>query len=110
MFELLAERSTDAEERIFDNPFDFYVIETEAKRIVNDERKLADIEENLLCGRSTERFMNNERINSDRNLMMVQKINMYQRTIDDAARRKICYATMQKRLLDICFTQGKNVE
>ena len=117
VFELLAERSTDAEEikwmkeypETFDNPFDFYVMETEAERIVNDEKKLRDIEEKLLHGRSAERFTNYDGIDDDRNLMTVQKINMYHRAIDDATRRKIYYASMQGRLLDICFTQGKNV-
>ena len=123
VFELLAERSTDAEEinqmkeyfikeypEIFDNHFDFNVMETEAERIANDEKKLGDIEEKLLCGRSAERFTNYEGIDDDdRNLTTVQKINMYQRAINDATRRKIYYASMQGRLLDICFTQGKNI-
>ena len=60
VFELLAERSTDAEEikrmkkyfieeytEIFVNPFNFYAMETEAERIVNDEKKLGDIEESF---------------------------------------------------------------
>ena len=102
VFELLAERSTYAEEinqikeyfikeypEIFDNSFDFYVMETEAERIVNDEKKLGDIEEKLLRGRSAERFTNYEGINGDRNLTTVQKINMYQRAMDNATRRKI---------------------
>ena len=95
MFELLAEGSTDAEEinqmkeypEIFDNPFDFNVMETEAERIVN-EKELGDIKEKLLCGRSAERFMNYEGIDDDRNLTTVQKITMYQRAIDNATRRK----------------------
>ena len=116
VFELLAERSTDAEEinqmkeyfieeypEIFDNPFDFYVMETEAERTVNDEKKLGDIEENISRGRSAERFTNYEGIDDDKKFTTVQKINMYQRAIDDATRRKIYYASMQGRLLDICF-------
>ena len=119
VFELLAERSADAEEikwmkeyfieqypEIFVDPFDFYAMETEAERIVNDEKKLGDTEEKLLCGMSNERFMNYERIDDDESLTTVQKINMYQRAIEDATRRKIYYASMQGRLLDICFNQG----
>ena len=34
---------------------------------------------------------------------------MCQRAIDDATRRKIYYASMQRKLLDICFTQGKDI-
>ena len=94
---------------IFDNPFDFYVMETKAERIVNDEKKLGDIGEKLLHGRFAERFMNYEGIDDDRNLTMAQKVNMYQRAIDDATRRKIYYTSMQGRLLDICFTQGKDI-
>ena len=122
VFELLAERSTDAEEikrtkeyfieeypEIFVNPFDFYVMETEAERIVNDEKKLGDIEEKLLRGRSNERFTNYEGIDDDESLTTVQNINMYQRAIEDATRRKLYYGSMQGRLLDICFYQGKNV-
>ena len=117
VFELLAERLTDAEKinqmkeypEIFDNTFDFCVMETEAERIVNDEKKLGDIEEKLLRGRSAERFTNYEGINGDKNLTTVQKINMCQRAIDDATRRKIYYASMQRKLLDICFTQGKDI-
>ena len=48
-------------------------------------------------------------INDDLNLTMVQKINMYQTAIDNATGRKIYYASMQGRLLDICFTQRKNI-
>ena len=94
---------------IFDNSFDFYIMETEAERIVNDEKKLGDIEEKFLHGRSAERFTSYKGINGDRNLMMVQKKNMYQRAIDDATRRKIYYASMHGRLSDICFTQRKNI-
>ena len=81
-------------------------METEAERIVNDEKKLGEIEEKLLRGRSAERFTNYEGIDDDRNLTTVH---MYQRAIDDATRRKIYYASMQGRLLDICFAQGKNI-
>ena len=122
VFELLAERSTDAEEikqmkeyfieeypEIFVDPFDFYAMETEAERIVNDEKKLGDIEEKLLRGRSDERFMNYEGMDDDEILTTVQKKNMYQRVIEDATRSKIYFASMQGRLLDIYFNQGKNV-
>ena len=122
VFELLEERSTGAEEikqmkeyfieeypEIFVNPFDFYAMDTEAERIVNDEKKLGDIEKKLLRGRSNERFTNYEGIDDDESLTTVQKINMHQRAIEDATRRKIYYASMQGRLLDICFNQGRNV-
>ena len=123
VFELLAERLTNAEEinqmkeyfigeypEIFDNPFDFNVMETEAERIVNDEKKLGDIQEKFLHRGSAERLMTNyEGINDDKNLMMVQNINMYQRAIDDTTGRKIYYASMQGRLLDICVTQRKDI-
>ena len=123
VFELLAERLTNAEEinqmkeyfigeypEIFDNPFHFNVMETEAERIVNDEKKLGDIQEKFLHGGSAERLMTNyEGINDDKNLMMVQNINMYQRAIDDTTGRKIYHASMQGRLLDICFTQRKDI-
>ena len=75
-FELLAERSIDAEEinqmKEYPEIFDFYLMETEAERIVNDEKKLEDIEEKLLRGRFAERFTNYEGINGDRNLTTIQ--------------------------------------
>ena len=49
-------------------------METEAERIVNDEKKLEGIEEKLLHGRFDERFMSYEGIDNDRNLTTVQKI------------------------------------
>ena len=66
---------------------------------------LAEIRGRLLCKRMAQRFTNYEGVMDDAKLTTKQKIIHLQRAIDDATRRKIYFASLQRKLLQSCFNQ-----
>ena len=84
-------------------------METESRPIVDREEKLRKVEERLLSKRTNERFTNYDAVMSDDSLSLSQKIIHLQKAIDDARRRKIHCASLQRGLFEKCFLQSKKV-
>ena len=76
---------------------------------IDREEKLRKVEEKLLSNKTHERFTNYDGVMSDNNFSLSQKIIHLQRTIDDATRRKILWASFQGELFEKCFHQSKKV-
>ena len=57
--------------------------------------------------RTAERFTNYEGVMSDPNRSLKEKIIHLQKAIDDAARRKIYYASLQLQLRQCCYDRSK---
>ena len=57
----------------------------------------------------TEAFTDYRDVESDPNLTLVEKIIKLQEVINDATRRKIHYASLQRQLLEDCFRESKEV-
>ena len=71
-------------------------METESRPIVDREEKLWKVEEKLLSKSTNERFTNYDAVMSDDSLSLSQKIIHLQKAIDDATRRKIHCASLQR--------------
>ena len=84
-------------------------MKTESRPIVDREEKLRKVEEKLLSNKTNERFTTYDGVMSDDGLTLPQKVIHLQRAIDDATRRKIYYASLQRQLLEKCFLQLKKV-
>ena len=84
-------------------------METESRPIIDREEKLRKVEERLLSKRTNERFTNYDGVMSDDSLSLSQKIIHLQKVIDDATRRKIHYATLQRQLFEKCCVRSKKV-
>ena len=99
---------------IFDNSSENEVemdttMETECRPIVDREEKLWKVEEKLLSNKTHERITNYDRVMSDDELSLPQKVIHLQKGVDDSTRRKIYYASLQGQLLEECFLQSKKV-
>ena len=68
---------------------------------------LVEIRKRLLCKRTTEAFTDYCGVESDPNLTLEEKIIKLQEAINDAARRKIHYASLKGQLLEDCFRESK---
>ena len=77
-------------------------METESR-----EEKLRKVEEKLLSNKTNERFTNYDGVMSDPNLTLAEKINHLQKAIEDATRRKIYYASLQRELFEKCCLRSK---
>ena len=84
-------------------------MEPESRPIVDREEKLRKVEERLLSKRTNERFTNYDGVMSDDSLSLSQKIIHLEKSIDDATRRKIHYASLEGQLLEECLHQSKKV-
>ena len=65
------------------------------------EKNLAEIRERLLCKRMEERFTNDEGVMSGPNIGMTEKIIHLQKAIDNTTRRKVYFALLQGKLLQV---------
>ena len=79
----------------------------EGKTEPKKKQNLAEIREWLLCKRIAERFTDYQGVMVDLNLTTKEKIIHLQQAIDDAARRKMHFASLQGQLLQICLDQSK---
>ena len=68
---------------------------------------LAEIREKLLHKKTAERFTDYDGIMSDSTLSSVQKIIKLQEAIEDTAKRKIHFTSLQGQLLEDCFRESK---
>ena len=84
-------------------------VNKELERIVKHDKKIKDVEEALVTSISIEPFTNYEGIENDRILSTIQKIELYQKAIDDMKRRHIYFATNQGKLSEKCFIQGRSI-
>ena len=94
---------------IFCVKYNFKEMITELERIEKRNKKIKDVEEKLITSILLELFTNYEGIESDRTLSTIQKIVLYQKSIDDMKRRHIYFATNQGKLLEKCFILGRNI-
>ena len=76
-------------------------------KTVPKKLNLAEIRENLLCKKTTERFTDYEGVMSDPNLTLTERIIHLQKAIDDTTRRKVYFASLQGELLQGCFDESK---
>ena len=76
---------------------------------IDREEKLCKVDERLLSNKTYARFTNCDGVMTDNNLSLPQKVIYLQRAIDDVARRKSYYASLQGQLLEKCFLQSKKV-
>ena len=65
------------------------------KPLIEREEKLRKVEEKLLSKRTNERFTDCDGVMLDPNLTSTQKIIHLQKGIEDSARRKIYYTSLQ---------------
>ena len=84
-------------------------METESSPIVDREEKLRKVEEKLLSNKTYESFTNYDHVMSEDKLSLPQKVIHLQKRVDDSARTKIYYASLQGQLLEKCFLQLKKV-
>ena len=68
---------------------------------------LGEIKERLLHNRTTEAFTDYHGVQSDPNLTLVERMIKLQKSINDATRRKIHYASLLEELLQSCFNESK---
>ena len=81
----------------------------ETKPAIDREEKLRKVEEKLLSNKSNEKFTDYFGVINYPNLTPTQKITYFQKGVDDSTRRKICYASLQRKVLEECFQQSKKV-
>ena len=94
---------------IFCVEYNFKEMNTKLERIEKCNKKIKDVEQTLITSVSMEPFTNYEGKENDRTLSTVQKIILYQKSIDNMKRRHIYLATNQGKLLEKCFMQGRNI-
>ena len=82
---------------------------TELERIIKHNKRIRDLKEKLLTSISMEPFTKYEGIQNDETLSTVQKIVSYQKAINNTKGRHIYFAANQEKLLERCFTQGRNI-
>ena len=81
----------------------------ETKPTIDKEKKLQKVREKLSSNKTHESFTNYDGVMSDDNLSLPQKIIHLQKAIDNATRRKILWASLQRQLFEKCFRQLKKV-
>ena len=81
----------------------------ETKPTIEKEKKRQKVREKPLSNKTYERFTNYDGVMCDDNLSLPQKIIHLGKTIDDAMRRKVLWASLQGELFEKCFHQLKKV-
>ena len=82
----------------------------ETKPTIDREENLRNVEEKQLSKKINEMFtsINYEDVINDPNLTLTQKI-ISKKGIDNETRRKICYTSLEGKLLEECFHKSKKV-
>ena len=68
---------------------------------------LAEIKEWLLRNRKTDAFTDYSGVQYDPNLTLVERMIKLQKSINNATRRKVHYASLLRELLQSCFNESK---